>query len=94
MKRNTPTTGRPTSHIDGARLKALRKESSLSQLALARKVYELAEKGATTPEVMKNSAGRWENNGTVALDMVKHLAAALGTTVAILQGAQPDPGPS
>ena len=82
MTRNAPTIGRPTSHIDGTRLKALRKESNLSRLALARKVYDLAGKGAATPEVMKNSAGRWENNGTVALDMVEHLAAALGTSVA------------
>lgn len=94
MTSNTPTIGRPTSHIDGTRLKALRKESNLSRLALARKVYDLAGKGAATPEVMKNSAGRWENNGTVALDMVEHLAAALGTSVAVLQGARPDPAPS
>ena len=94
MTRNATTIGRPTSHIDGTRLKALRKESNLSRLALARKVYDLAGKGAATPEVMKNSAGRWENNGTVALDMVEHLAAALGTSVAVLQGARPDPAPN
>ena len=93
MKHSTSPMGRPTSRIDGARLKALRKESNLSRLALAEKVYERAKR-STSQEVMKNSAGRWETKGTVALGMVEHLAAALGTTVAVLQGAAPDPAPN
>jgi transcriptional regulator with XRE-family HTH domain len=93
MKHSTSSMGRPTSRIDGARLKALRKESNLSRLALAEKVYERAKR-STSQEVMKNSAGRWETKGTVALGMVEHLAAALGTTVAVLQGAAPAPAPS
>lgn len=94
MTRNNPTIGRPTSRINGARLKALREESGHSQLALAKKVYERAKKSASSDAVMKSSAGRWENDGTVPLDMVRHLADVLDTTIPILQGARPDPAPS
>jgi transcriptional regulator with XRE-family HTH domain len=94
MKHNTAKTGRPTSRIDGKALRALRKESGYSsQLALAEEVYKRANKVAATPEVMKNSAGRWERKGTVAADMLKHLADVLNTTDSVLKGARPDPAP-
>lgn len=99
MTLNAAKTGRPTSHIDGKALRALREESGFSQLALAKKVYERAGKkttdkdGVLKTEVMKNTAGRWESKGTVPLDMVRHLADALNTTISVLQGARPDPAP-
>lgn len=94
MTQNKAKIGRPTSHIDKAALRALREESGFSLLALARKVYERAGKGTTSDAVMKNTAGRWESNGTVPLDMVRHLAEALNTTISVLRGAPPDPAPS
>ena len=94
MKHSTSSMGRPTSRIDGAKLKDIRKAAGYSQLALAKKVYGLAGKGSASDASMKNTAGRWERAETVQLDMVRYLAQVLETTVAVLQGAAPDPAPS
>lgn len=94
MTQQKPKIGRPTCHIDSKALKALREESGFSLLALARKVYERAGKGTTSDAVMKNTAGRWESKGTIPLDMVRHLADALSTTIPVLQGERPEPAPS
>jgi transcriptional regulator with XRE-family HTH domain len=93
MTQHAAKIGRPTSHIDGKALRALREESGYSLLALAKKVYGRAGKGTTSDAVMKNTAGRWESKGTVPLDMVRHLADSLNTTISVLQGARPDPAP-
>lgn len=94
MTQQKAKIGRPTSRINPAVLRGLREESGFSLLALAKKVYESAGKGKTSDAVMKNTAGRWEHKGTVPLDMVRHLADALNTTIPVLQGARPDPAPS
>lgn len=92
MTRNATKTGRRTSYIDGKVLRELRLEAGYSsQLALAEEVYKRANKKAATQEVMKNSAGRWERKGTIAADMLKHLASVLNTTDSVLQGARRDP---
>ena len=41
--------------------------------------------------VMKTSAQRWEKTGAVPLDVNKYLAEELKTTIAVLQGALPEP---
>lgn len=86
--------GRPTTHIDGARLRELREEAGFTQLELAEKVYLRAGKAVNDGRVMKTSAGRWEQLGRVQPHLVKHLAEELKTTIAILQGEPPEPAPS
>lgn len=94
MTQTSKPIGRPTFRIDGVRLRALRKEAGLTQLELAQRVYARAGKNNASPEVMKNSAQRWEAKGAVPADMAKHLAEELKTTIAVLQGALPEPAPS
>lgn len=85
----------PHIRIDGKRLRALRKEAGLTQLELAKRVYVRAgREKSTSADVMKNSAHRWEATGAVPPDMAQHLATELKTSVAILQGALPEPAPS
>jgi hypothetical protein len=51
-------------------------------------------KKQASPEVLKNTAQRWEASGAIPANMAMHLAEVLQTTVAILQGALPAPAPS
>lgn len=95
MNKTSKPIGRPTFRIDGKRLRALRKEAGLTQLELAKRVYVRAcREKSTSADVMKNSAQRWETTGAVPPDMAQHLATELKTSVAILQGALPEPAPS
>lgn len=94
MNQTPKPIGRPTFRIDGRRLRDLRKEAGLSQLTLAEKVYAQAGKTSASPEVLKNSAQRWESTGAIPPAMATHLAEVLNTTVGILQGALPEPAPS
>jgi transcriptional regulator with XRE-family HTH domain len=94
MKQTPKPIGRPTFRIDSVRLRALRKEAGLSQLNLAEMVYAQAGKKYASPEVLKNTVQRWEASGAIPVAMAKHLAEVLQTTVAILQGALPEPAPS
>ena len=86
--------GRPTFRVDAARLRALRKDAGQTQLALAQGVYIRSGKKNASVGVMKTSAQRWERTGAVPLGMAKHLAEELKTTIAVLQGALPEPAPS
>lgn len=94
MNKTSKSLGRPTFRIDGARLRDLRKEAGLTLLALAQAVYNRAGKGNASPEVLKNTAQRWESTGAIPRQMALHLADELGTTIAVLQGALPEPASS
>lgn len=94
MTQKSKPIGRPTFRIAAARLRALRKDAGLTQLALAIRVYTRAGKGNTSAGVMKTSAQRWEKTGAVPLDVAKYLAEELKTTISVLQGALPEPAPS
>ena len=94
MTQNSKPTGRPTFRIDADMLRALRKDAGRSQEELAQKVYSRAGKGTTNVGVMKTSAYRWEKSGAIRPDLARHLAAELNTTLAVLQGALPEPEPS
>lgn len=94
MTQNSKPIGRPTFRVNAARLRALRKDAGLTQLALALRVYSRAGKGSASVGVMKTSAQRWEKTGAVPLSMAQHLAEELKTTTAVLQGALPQPAPS
>jgi transcriptional regulator with XRE-family HTH domain len=94
MTQDLKPIGRPTFRIDATRLKALRREAGLTQLALAQRVYTRAGKGNASAGVMKTSAQRWEKTGAVPLEIAKYLAEELKTTTAVLQGALPEPAPS
>lgn len=91
MKHTPKPIGRPPFRIDGKRLRDLRKAAGLSQRTLAEKANDLAGKRGGTNEVLKNTGQRWESTGAVPREMAKHLADALGTTVAVLQGEAPPP---
>ena len=91
MTRNSKAIGRPTFRIAAARLRALRKDAGLTQLALALKGYTRSEEGLISVGVMKTSAQRWEKTGAVPLDENKYLAKELKTTIAVLQAALPEP---
>lgn len=86
--------GRPPFRIDGTRLRDLRKGAGLTQRTLAKKAYDLAGKRASSDDVLKNTAQRWETKGAVPREMAQHLAQILGTTVAVLQGEAPPPAAS
>jgi transcriptional regulator with XRE-family HTH domain len=90
MKQTPKPIGRPRFRIDGVRLRALRNETGLTLQALAQMVYDRAGKKQASPEVLKNTAQRWEASGAIPANMAKHLAEVLQTTVAILQGALPE----
>lgn len=94
MNQTAKPIGRPSFRIDGARLRDLRKEAGLSLQALAQMVYDRAGKKQASPEVLKNTAQRWEASGAIPANMAKHVAEVLETTVAILQGEFPGPAPS
>lgn len=94
MNKPTKPLGRPPFHIDGTRLRDLRKEAGLTLLALGQKVYDRAGKGDSSPDVIKNTVQRWESTGAIQSDMARHLADVLHTTIAVLQGALPEPAPS
>ena len=91
MTNKTKSIGRPAFSVDVTRLRNLRKQAGLTQLALAEKAYELAGKPVASDEVLKNTAQRWESKGAVPCEMAQHLAAVLGTTVSVLQGEAPEP---
>lgn len=93
MTQVSKPVGRPTFRIDGARLRALRKDAKLTQLALSRQVYALANKAHVSDASMKTATQRWEKEGTVQRSMAQYLATVLRTTVAVLQGALPEPAP-
>lgn len=83
--------GRPSSRIDANILRNFRKELSLTQLELARRVYDKAGRADVDSRVLSASASRWESNGTVQIGLIEALAEVLGVTVAVLQGAAPLP---
>lgn len=93
MTQVSKRVGRPTFRIDGARLRALSKDANLTQLALSRQVYALANKAYVSDASMKTAAQRWEKNGTVQRPMAQYLATVLRTTLAVLQGALPEAAP-
>ena len=69
MTNNNKPMGRPTFRIDVTRLRNLRKQAGLTQLALAEKAYDLAGKSGARVEVLKNTAQRWESKGAVPREM-------------------------
>ncbi len=94
MNKSTKPLGRPPFHIDGTRLRDLRKEAGLTLLALGQKVYDRAGKGDSGQDVIKNTVQRWESTGAIQSGMARHLAEVLHTTVSVLQGALPEPAPN
>lgn len=91
MKHAPKTIGRPPFRIDPTRLRDLRKGAGISQRELAESANTLAGKPIASNDVLKNTGQRWESTGAVPREMAKHLAAVLGTTVAVLQGEAPKP---
>lgn len=86
--------GRPRFRIVPERLRQLREEASLTQLELVKRVYKRQGDSKTELAVMKTNYQRWERTGAMTPEVAKHLAAELGTTVAVLQGAMPEAPPS
>lgn len=91
MKHTPKSIGRPPFRIDPTRLRDLRKGAGISQRELAESANTLAGKPVASNDVLKNTGQRWESTGAVPREMAKHLAAVLGTTVAVLQGEAPKP---
>ena len=82
---------RPTFKIDPNRLRSLRKESSLTQLAVAKKAHAILGKSTqTTDSTILSSYQRIERTGDTSNAMATALAQVFETTVEILQGGAPE----
>ncbi len=86
--------GRPRFRIVPERLLRMREDAHLTQVELAKRVYKGLGDSKTELAVMKTNYQRWERTGAMTPEVAKHLAAELGTTVAVLQGATPEAPPS
>jgi transcriptional regulator with XRE-family HTH domain len=93
MQNNSDSGGRPTFRIDPKRLREIRRANQLTQAELAERVYAKLGKASASLDVMKSSYQRWERFGAMTPEAARHLAAALGTTVGVLQGAAPEAPP-
>lgn len=82
---------RPTFKIDPNRLRSLRKESSLTQLQVAKKAHAILGKSTqTTDSTILSSYQRIERTGDTSNAMATALAQVFETTVEILQGGAPE----
>lgn len=86
--------GRPPFRVIPERLRQLRQDAGLTQVELAKRVYRRLGDSKTALAGMKTNYQRWERTGAMTREIAKHLAAELGTTVAVLQGATPEAPPS
>ena len=86
--------GRPRFRIVPERLRQLRKDANLTQGELAKRIYKRLGNSNPALTVMTTNYQRWERTGAMMPEVAKHLAAELGTTVAVLQGATPEAPPS
>ena len=83
---------RPSFKIDPNRLRSLRKESSLTQLQVAKKAHAILGKSTqTTDSTILSSYQRIERTGDTSNAMATALAQVFETTVEILQGGAPEP---
>lgn len=80
--------GRPSFRIDPDRLRSVREEEGLTQAKLVELAYEHLGRPASAAAVKHYQ--RIERNGKTSSAMAAALAAALGTTVEVLQGAAPE----
>lgn len=83
----TRAAGRPTFRVDPVRLRGLREEQQLTQAQAIELAHRHLGRPATSSAVKHYQ--RIERHGKTSQSMAAALAAALGTSVAVLQGEAP-----